>query len=242
MGDIAANWQRIQAAIEAATRRVGRSPTDVRVIAASKTKSPEVIREAIAAGLRDFGENYVQEAEEKIRELHRDDVRWHMIGHLQRNKAARAVELFDTIQSLDSVALGRALAQQAAARQHPVRVFLEVNVGGEASKNGVSPAAAGRLMESLADAEWMSIDGLMTVPPPAPLEVARRFFRELRCLRDTLRERQQRNAPLRELSMGMTDDFVVAVEEGATIVRIGRALLGARPPKIAPAENAREER
>jgi pyridoxal phosphate enzyme (YggS family) len=239
MGDIAANWQRIRTAIDAAARRAGRNSSDVRVIAASKTKDAQVILEAIDAGVRDFGENYVQEAEEKIELVRRDDVRWHMIGHLQRNKAGRAVELFDTIQSVDSVALGRLLARQGAERQRAVRILLEINLGGEGSKNGVSVSAASQLMAALADCEWISIEGLMTVPPALPAEAVRRFFRELRCLRDGLSERGQRNAPLRELSMGMTDDFAVAVEEGATMVRIGRGLLGARRPKAEPKSGQR---
>lgn len=240
MTDIRANWNRVQAAIAAAAHRVGRDPSSVRVIAASKTKPPEIIRAAIAAGVRDFGENYVQEATDKIPQVDAA-VAWHMIGHLQRNKAPRAVELFETIQSLDSVALGRVLARHGAKRGRAVRVLVEVHLGGEGSKSGVAADRVADLLAALGAEEWLSIDGLMTIPPPGPAEVARRFFRQLRCLRDTLRERAPGNAPLRELSMGMTDDFAVAVEEGATMVRIGRALLGERPAHAAAVESPTEE-
>lgn len=227
MTDIADSWNRVRAAIEAAARRAGRDPGEVRVIAATKTKSVELIHEAIAAGIRDFGENYVQEAAAKVARV-RADVRWHMIGHLQRNKAARAVELFDTIQSLDSVALGRALARCGLERGRRVRVLVEVNLGGETSKSGIAPAAAADLLRALAEEQWLSIEGLMAIPPPGPPQLAQRYYRQLRLLRDHLRERAPSNAPLAELSMGMSDDFEVAVEEGATMVRIGRALLGER--------------
>lgn len=227
MPDIGSNWKRVRAAIAAAAQRVGRDPSAVRVIAASKTKSAAIVRAAIAVGIRDFGENYVQEAADKIPQV-QAAVAWHMIGHLQRNKAARAVDLFETIQSLDSVALGRVLARYGDRRGRPVRVLIEVNLGGESSKRGVPADQVAGLLAALGTEEGLSIDGLMAIPPPGPAEVARRFFRELRCLRDTLREKAPANAPLRELSMGMTDDFEVAVEEGATMVRIGRALLGER--------------
>jgi pyridoxal phosphate enzyme (YggS family) len=227
MSTIAANWQRVRAAIEAASARANRDPEEVRVIAATKTKSADVVREAIASGLRDFGENYVQEAAGKIAAVGAG-VHWHMIGHLQRNKAARAVELFDIIQTLDSVGLGRTLSRLGAERGRAVRVLLEVNLGGEASKAGIQAEQAPGLLAALAGEEYLSIEGLMTVPPPGPPDVARSFFRELRCLRDRLQQAAPANARLRELSMGMTDDFEVAIEEGATMVRIGRALLGER--------------
>lgn len=239
MTDIAANWLRVRRAVENAAARADRDPAEVRVIAATKTKSVETIREAVAAGLRDFGENYVQEAATKIPVLG-GDVRWHLIGHLQRNKAARAVEMFDTIHTLDSVALGQSLGRLGAARGAPVRTLLEINLGGESSKSGIRAEDAPGLLAALAAEEYLAIEGLMTVPPAGPPEVARSFFRELRCLRDRLRQGAGANATLRELSMGMTDDFEVAIEEGATMVRIGRALLGERPRPLAPV--ATEER
>jgi pyridoxal phosphate enzyme (YggS family) len=211
MSDIGANWLRVRQAIESAAARAHRDPAEIRVIAASKTKTAEVIREAVEVGLRDFGENYVQEAAAKI-EAVGGDVRWHMIGHLQRNKAARAVDLFDTVHTLDSVALGRALSRLGAARGAAVKALIEINLGGEASKSGVRAEEAPALLAALAGEEYLSVEGLMTVPPPGPPEVARRFFRELRCLRDRLGQVAAANAPLREadrcrtLSRRVTED------------------------------------
>jgi pyridoxal phosphate enzyme (YggS family) len=190
----------------------------VRLIAVSKTKPAELVRAAVAAGVDDIGENYLQEALAKHAAVG-GAVRWHLIGHLQRNKAARALELFDLIHSIDSAALGEAVARHAAARGTPARVLVEVNVGGEASKHGVAPHRLPELLERLRDPH-LSVEGLMTVPPPGPAEVARGYFRQLRALRDA--------AGLRELSMGMSDDFEIAIEEGATMVRVGRAIFGAR--------------
>ena len=144
---------------------------------------------------------------------------WHLIGHLQRNKVARALETFDVIQTVDSVALAETIARHAGARGRPARVLVEVKIGGEATKTGVTPDALPELLARLRDPQ-LEVEGLMTVPPPAPPDLARRYFRELRALRDA--------AGLRELSMGMTDDFEIAVEEGATIVRVGRAIFGER--------------
>jgi len=228
MTDIAANWARICRSVAGAAERAGRDPATVQVIAVSKTKPVTLIEQVIAAGARQLGENYVQEAAGKIGQV-TAPVRWHLIGHLQRNKAARAVELFDVIQTLDSVALGRALARHGERRGRPVHVLIEVNVGGERTKSGVVPAAVEAVLEALAAERWLQIDGLMTVPPPAIVaEVARPHFRALRALRDRLVARAAANAPLRELSMGMSDDFEVAIEEGATMVRIGRAIFGER--------------
>jgi hypothetical protein len=216
--DIAANIAAVRARIAAAAARADRDAASVRLIAVAKTKPAEAVRAAVAAGVRDIGENYVQEALAK-RAAVGGAVRWHLIGHLQRNKAARALEIFDLIHSVDNAALGAALARHAAARGMRARVLVEVNVGGEASKSGVPPAALPALLERLRDPQ-LSVEGLMTVPPPGPPEDVRRHFRRLRALRDA--------AGLRELSMGMTDDFEVAVEEGATMVRIGRAIFGER--------------
>lgn len=228
MIDVAGNWRRICDQAASAAARVGRDPRDICIVAVSKTKPVELIEQAIAAGATDIGENYVQEAVEKIGRI-RAPVTWHMIGHLQRNKAARAVELFDAIHTLDSMPLAAALARAGKQREKPVRVLLEVNTGGEMSKSGVAPAGVDELLAALAEERWLLIDGLMTIPPPAAsAEAVRPHFRSLRELRDRLRRSSAANAPLRELSMGMTDDFVVAIEEGATMVRVGRAIFGER--------------
>jgi len=229
MTDTAANWERVRHSVAEAAERVGRDARDVHIIAATKTKPVEVIEEAIAAGVTEIGENYVQEAAAKIVRIGAPVV-WHLIGHLQRNKARRALELFNVIQTVDSVKLGEVLDRLGAERGQPVHVLIEVNLGGEATKTGVRPEGIGGLLVGLAERRWLSIDGLMTIPPPGPSpESARSFFRTLRELRDHLLQRgTAANAPLRELSMGMTDDFTVAVEEGATMVRIGRAIFGER--------------
>jgi len=228
MIDVAAGWQAVRARVAAAAQRASRPPASIRIIAAAKTKSAEMIEAAIAAGATDIGENYVQEAAEKIRCVTPPPT-WHLIGHLQRNKAARAVELFQLIHTLDSVALGEALARHAERLARTVRVLVEVNIGGEFTKRGVTPAQVAALLAALAPQQGLLIDGLMAIPPPgASAEDARPHFRALRELRDRLRPDAPANAPLRELSMGMTDDFEVAIEEGATMVRIGRAIFGER--------------
>lgn len=218
MTDIAANLAAVRARIARAAARAGRDPRAVRLIAASKTKPAAAVRAAIDAGVADVGENYVQEAQAK-RAAVGAGAAWHLIGHLQRNKAARAAEVFDCIQTVDSAALGGALSRHAAARGRPLRVLVEVRLGGEATKSGVEPAALPALLAALR-LPGLLVEGLMTVPPPADAEAARPHFRALRALRDA--------AGLRELSMGMSDDFEVAIEEGATMVRVGRAIFGER--------------
>lgn len=218
MVDVAANLAAVRARIAAAARRAGRDPAEVRLIAAAKTKPAALVRAAIAAGVTDVGENYVQEAAAKRAEVGAG-ARWHLIGHLQRNKAAKALDTFDCIQTVDSAALGAALARHAAARDRTLHVLVEVRLGGEASKSGVEPEALPALLAALRDPHLV-VDGLMTVPPPGPADAVRPFFRQLRAL--------AAQAGLRELSMGMTDDFEIAIEEGATMVRIGRAIFGAR--------------
>ena len=228
MIDVAANWQRVRARVAQAAIGAGRDPQTVRIIAVSKSKPVALIEQAIAAGATDVGENYVQEAAEKIRRIARP-VTWHMIGRLQRNKAGRAVELFDVIHTLDNITLADDLARHGELRGRPVRVLIEVNTGGELTKSGVPPDGVEPLLTVLAERRWLIIDGLMTVPPAGPsAERARVYFRLLRTLRDRLRVGAPANAPLHELSMGMSDDFTVAIEEGATMVRIGRAIFGER--------------
>ena len=231
MSGIAERWSRICDAVAGAAARSGRNRDDVVVIAASKTKPVAVLEEALAAGVTDFGENYVQEAEAKIEAIGRR-ARWHMIGHLQRNKAKRAVELFDVVHTVDSIALARALDRQATARGAVLPVLVEINVGGESTKNGVAPEDAAPLLAEIGACASLSVEGLMTMPPPgATPEAARPYFRRTRELAERLLDGAPANAPLRVLSMGMSEDFVVAIEEGATLVRIGRALLGERPAR-----------
>ena len=226
---IAENLQAVRERVAAACQRAGRSPDDVVIVAVSKTFPPALVAEACRAGLTDIGENRVQEAAAKIPQVEAlgSQPRWHLVGHLQTNKVKTALGLFDIIHSVDSLRLAEAISRQAETmsrqQDRPVPILLEVNVGGEASKFGFTPAEAGPAVEQMARLPGLSVQGLMTVAPLSddPEEV-RPVFRELRRLRDAL--------GLRRLSMGMTDDFEVAIEEGATMVRIGRAIFGPREP------------
>jgi len=209
-----------------AAARAGRDPATIMLIGATKSVDPDRVRAAFQAGLRDFGENRVQEALPKIAAVGAGP-QWHLIGHLQRNKARQAVGSFAVIHSIDTAALTQTLDRAAGASGRRVRVLIEVNAGGEATKFGVSPGAAEDLVGALGRCEWLEPVGLMTVAPAAPdPQVVRPVFRALRDLRDRLRPLA--GEMFRELSMGMSDDFEVAVEEGATMVRIGRAIFGER--------------
>ena len=223
-GEIAARLAAVRERIARAASRAGRAPAAVRLVLASKTQPPEAVRAAYAAGAREFGENYVQEAAAKQDALaDLGNAQWHLIGHLQTNKAREAANRFALIHSLDSARLARALGRARPAPRVPV--LIEVNAAGEASKSGVAPDTAERLIEEAR--ATVEILGLMTIPPPAPdPERSREHFAALRAMRDRLAAAT--GLALSELSMGMTDDFEVAIEEGATIVRVGRAIFGER--------------
>ena len=228
MVDVGGNYQNILERIAGAAAKAGRDPREIRLLAAAKSQSVEAIRAAIAAGVTLVGENYVQEAADKKRFI-ADSVEWHMIGHLQRNKAKVAVELFDVIESLDNLALARELDKEGAKLSKTIRALVEVNLGGEESKSGIAKAQLSPLFVELGKLSRLRIEGLMTVPPfRENLEDVRPYFRELRELRDQLNALRLPNIQLKELSMGMTHDYTVAIEEGATIVRIGTALFGPR--------------
>ena len=224
--DLRANLESIHQRIHAACARVGRDPAAVGLVAVSKGHPPEAVRAAADAGHILFGENKVQEAKAKI-PLCPGRLRWHMIGHLQSNKCRDAVHFFQMIESIDSLALAQEIAQMADKQASTVPVLLEVNVAGEASKFGYPPA---RLLEELAQINALNrieIHGLMTVAPWSPdPEKVRPIFRQLHELKKQCEDLL--GAPLPHLSMGMSGDFEVAIEEGATIVRIGTALFGPR--------------
>jgi pyridoxal phosphate enzyme (YggS family) len=232
---LAERLQAIRERIGAAAARANRAPDGIQLVAVSKTVPVEVVLDAYALGLRVFGENRVQEAQEKITALALPDLRWEFIGHLQTNKANRAVDLFARAQSVDSVRLAEALSARAAALGKTLPVLLEVNVAGEASKSGFAPEAVIDAARAIAALPALRPEGLMTIAPLVDdPEVVRPVFRALREMRDQVREA----VPLAadgsegawpELSMGMSDDFAVAIEEGATLIRLGRALFGARP-------------
>lgn len=230
---LAENLDAIHARIAAACARAGRSPAEVTLLAVSKTHPPEVVQQAARLGVVYFGENKVQEAKAKIPHCP-GSLRWHFIGHLQSNKARDAVELFEMVQSVDSLALAQELNKRCETAGKRLPVLLEVNLAGEASKFGYAPE---RLLVELAEINALprlEIHGLMTVPPWKPAaEQVRPYFRALRELKQRCEEAL--GAPLPHLSMGMSGDFEVAIEEGATIIRIGTALFGERTTRRATA-------
>ena len=218
--DIESNIREVQKRISRACERGRRSPDDITLVAVTKGVGGSAIKAAFDCGIRDFGENRVQEAEDKIAQLSdlKPDVTWHMVGHLQSNKAKAAVELFDIIHSVDSGRLAEILSRRA---EKPLPILLEVNVSGETTKSGFAASEIETAVEEIRQMPYLKIMGLMTIAPlVAELEEVRPVFRKLRELRDSL--------GLEHLSMGMTDDFEVAIEEGATMVRIGRAIFGSR--------------
>lgn len=217
--------------IEAAALRTGRAPQDVTLIAVSKTHPASIIRRAIEAGARELGENRVQEADEKIEEIGRDcGARWHLIGHLQANKARRAVSLFDLIHSVDSTSLARRLDRLCEeAGREALPILVQVDLAGEATKTGISEASLPELIVALKACERLRLVGLMTLPPFfEDAEMARPFFRRLRALRDRHHDEGVFGEGRGELSMGMSNDYEVAIEEGATMVRVGTAIFGER--------------
>jgi pyridoxal phosphate enzyme (YggS family) len=219
--------------IASACERAGRSASEVTLVGASKTVAPSLIRSAIDSGMRVLGENRVQEAAPKIAELRdaisQHHVQWHLIGHLQSNKARRAVELFDAIQSVNSLKLAERLDKIAGELGKRLPVMIEVNLGGETSKSGVAGGGALSLCEQVEKLRYLELRGLMALPPllEDPQEM-RPFFRHLRELHDQARRAGIVGEQFKELSMGMSNDFEVAIEEGATLVRIGTSIFGPR--------------
>ena len=227
---LAQRLARVRAQLAAAAEKAGRRPDEVRLIAISKTHPAAVVKHLIELGAADVGENRVQEAEEKIIEIGRDKVRWHLVGHLQANKARRAVNLFDVIHSLDSIDLARRLDRLCEEEERDkLRVLIQVDLGHEETKSGIEETALSQLVDSLAELSRLELIGLMTLPPffDNP-EHSRPFFHRLRELRDELSRQGAFQDRKTELSMGMTQDFAVAIEEGATMVRVGTAIFGER--------------
>ncbi len=217
--DIRANIDALETRIAAACTRASRARSAVRLVAVTKTFPATDVAHAIAAGMTDVGENKVQETRDKKPSVV-SAARWHLIGHLQSNKAKDAVRLFDVIQTVDSVELAEKIARAADALGKRQQVLLQVNVGGETQKSGVSGGDVSELARKIAALPSIRLTGLMTIPPLGDAAAMRPHFRELAAIRHDL--------GLEELSMGMTDDFEVAIEEGATLIRVGRAIFGAR--------------
>lgn len=224
---IAQNLAAIRARMDAAARSVGRQPGEVSLVAVSKRNPPEAVAAALAAGQVDFGENYVQEAAAKVPALG-PGPRWHLIGHLQTNKARQAAQLFSVIQTLDSLKLAQALDRQAGELDQRLTVLVQVSLAGETQKSGLEPAQVPALAQAVAALPHLDLRGLMTMPPffDDP-EAARPFFASLRQLAQTLAPDLPPQA-MSQLSMGMSGDFEAAIQEGATLVRVGTAIFGAR--------------
>jgi pyridoxal phosphate enzyme (YggS family) len=226
--DIAFNINKIQQRISTAAARCNRATDSIKLLAVTKTVSPLAIEQAIDAGITAFGENYVQEAKGKIAVIEKR-VQWHMIGYLQTNKAKYAVNLFDYIHSVDRIELAREINKRAGLTGRRINILIEINLSGEKTKSGVPAASALDLIKDTAILENISVKGLMTMAPySSNPENSRPYFSELRNLQKNIINGGITGIQMEELSMGMTDDFEIAIEEGATIVRIGRAIFGER--------------
>ena len=223
------NLENIRLKMKMAAESCGRNPDEVRLVAVSKTMPKEKLKAAVEAGVAMLGENYVQEAKEKFNDLYTLPVAWHFIGHLQSNKAKYVVKIFDLIHSVDSLKLARQLDKQAKKINKTQDVLIQVNISEEPSKSGTRTEQTLEIVQEISRFENIAIKGLMTMPPyfNAP-ERVQPFFKSLRELRDQIREENIPNVSMDELSMGMTGDFEVAIQEGATLVRIGTAIFGER--------------
>jgi pyridoxal phosphate enzyme (YggS family) len=228
--DLRTQLQEVRDRIATSARRSDRTPEEITLVAVSKTHPASSVQEALNLGVIDFGENRVQEADPKIETVGRSAARWHLIGHLQANKARRAVKLFDWIHSLDSVSLAQRLDRACAdERRAELSVLIQVDLAGEETKSGIEPAGLPELVETVKGCANLTLSGLMVLPPLfKDPEQVRPYFQRLRALRDELSEQGHFEGKRGELSMGMTHDFEVAIEEGATMVRIGTAIFGAR--------------
>ena len=232
-GDLCRRLEQVRSVIDRTCQKCGRQAEDVRLIGVTKTLPAETVAAAVECGLQDVGENYIQELRAKVGAV--PPVRWHFIGHLQRNKAGIAAELASCVHSLDSLALLRALDQRCSVRTEPLDCLLQVRLGGEASKSGLEPDRLLPLLDETAEdpPRHLRLIGLMTVPPPAENpDDNRPHFRRLRDLLDSVLQQKYSFWQGRELSMGMSDDYTAAIEEGATMIRVGRAIFGPRPPKV----------
>jgi len=230
VSDIATNLKKVRERVASAATRAGRDPNEIKVVAVTKTHSADVIRKALTDGLALFGENKVQEAESKIGEIGRDAAEWHLIGHLQSNKARKAVQLFDVIQSVDSLELAQRLDRICEdENRSELSVLVQVDLAGEATKSGIPEFELGELVEFLRGCERLKFDGLMVLPPffDDP-EATRPYFKRMKEIRDRLTAIGAFSNGCGQLSMGMSHDFEVAIEEGATVVRVGTAIFGER--------------
>ncbi len=217
--------------VKAAARKAGREPTEITLVAITKNVELKKVKEAISGGARVFGENYVQEAEDKIKKIKDASVKWHFTGHLQKNKAKFVVELFDVIETIDSVELAAEVNKRA---KKPIECLIEINIAREKTKTGVGPDHALKLAKAISGMENLRLIGLMCIPPASEdVEGTRPYFVALRRLAERINKEQIPGFAMRELSMGMSGDFEAAVEEGATFIRVGTAIFGHRAPQAA---------
>jgi len=226
MDTIDANLQAVKARIEAAAKQCGRDANDIELLAVSKTFGADAVRSAHAAGQRAFGENYVQEAVEKIATLSGLPLTWHFIGPIQSNKTRQIAENFDWVHSIDRLKIAERLAAARPATRAPLQVCIQVNIGDETSKSGIAPTEALGLAHAIAKLPQLNLRGLMTIPPASSdISVQRSYFAQLRRLRDNI---ALQDCPLDTLSMGMSGDIEAAIAEGSTMVRVGTAIFGSR--------------
>ncbi len=229
MSDIAENLENIRGRIRSAAKRVGRDPHDIKLIAVTKTIEPFRIKEAISCGVTICGENRIQEAKEKIGEIGHS-VRWHLIGHLQRNKVKYIFDLFDLIHSVDTLPLAREINKDAQKRKKIMEVLIQTNLSGEESKHGVDAKNTLDLIKEISLLKNISIQGLMTITPFSENpEDSRIYYRQLRDMKEEIKREGIEGVIMKEISMGMSGDFEVAIEEGATLIRVGTAIFGERP-------------
>lgn len=225
-GIISENLMDVMDRIGKAARKAGRDPSEVTLIAVTKGMDAKKVKEAVSGGVRVFGESYVQEAEDKLSKIKDKGVRWHFIGHLQKNKVKLAVEMFDMIQAVDSIELATEINKRTG---EPLDVLIEVNIAREKTKTGVDAEGAVKLARAIAKLDKLRLRGLMSIPPIGETaEDSRPYFAALRRLAERINKEHIPGISLRELSMGMSGDFEVAIEEGATMVRVGTAIFGAR--------------
>ncbi len=229
MSDMKTSLLAVTEQIDRAARDCGRDPGSITLIGVSKRKSSDVVAKGIDAGLLHLGENYIQEAVEKIQELSSRKVSWHFIGRLQSNKARFAVQYFDYIHTVDSLKLAREIDRQAAKIQKVQKILVQVHIGGEDTKSGIHPDHTLGLVRDISELSHIQVQGLMCMPPYCPdPEDARPYFRQLAKLRDEIRAQDVPNVEMNHLSMGMSHDFSVAISQGATLVRVGTAIFGER--------------
>ncbi|MFV1951409.1 MAG: YggS family pyridoxal phosphate-dependent enzyme [Nitrospinota bacterium] len=229
MSDIAENLENVRGRIRSAAKRAGRDPHDIKLVAVTKTVDPLKIKEAISCGVTICGENRLQEAREKIREIGHT-VRWHLIGHLQRNKVKYIFDLFDLIHSVDTIHLAREINKDAGKRGKTIDVLIQTNLSGEESKHGVEAENILDLIKDISLLKSISILGLMTITPfSEDPEDSRIYYRQLMDMKNVIEREGIKGVVMKEISMGMSGDFEVAIEEGATLIRVGTAIFGERP-------------